>query len=263
MKITVLFTTYNWKEALELLLLSIFRQSLLPYEIVIADDGSTEDTRELIDRLRAKTSIPIQHIWHPDEGYRKTFILNKALKQVQGDYIIQVDGDMILHRHFVRDHNHFAKKNCFIRGYRIMLDPDETQKAFAEKQIDFPPTYDVRHSLRLAFHSLFLTRLCIDENRKMHKVFGLLGCNMSFWKEDALRLNGFDQDITGWGGEDTDFGVRLFNAGLSQRKLKYAAIQHHLYHIECSRDSYSSNKAVYDLSIEECRIACKNGLKKY
>ena len=85
MKSTLLLTTYNWKEALELLLLSTFRQSVLPFEIVIADDGSKEDTRELIDRMREKTEIPIQHIWHPDTGYRKSTILNKALLKAQGD----------------------------------------------------------------------------------------------------------------------------------------------------------------------------------
>ena len=124
MKISLLLTTYNWKEALELLLLSIFRQTELPFEIIIADDGSSDDTRELIDSMREMTSIPINHVWAPDEGFRRTAILNKALLQAQGDYISQVDGDVILHRKFIEDQRRCSAPGVFLRGYRVMMNEE-------------------------------------------------------------------------------------------------------------------------------------------
>ena len=262
MKITLLLATYNWKEALELLFISVFRQSVLPSEIVIADDGSREDTRELIDLLAKTTSTPIHHIWHPDEGHRKGIIMNKAIEKAQGEYIIQVDGDVVLHRNFIRDHLIFAQKGCFIRGYRIMLDEEQTMDSLREKRIDFPSPLDFRRLLRLSFNSILLTRFTLGENCDMENVYTLIGCNMSYWKEDVIRINGYDENICGWGGEDTEFAVRLYNIGLRQRKLKYAAIMHHLHHDELSRDRSSSNKKVYEITIEKGIKFCDNGICK-
>ena len=103
-KVSILVSTYNWPEALEFSLRSMFAQTILPDEIVIADDGSTQETKELIDKLRKETTIPIKHVWHEDKGFRKTIILNMAIAQITGDYILQVDGDVVLSPHFVSDH---------------------------------------------------------------------------------------------------------------------------------------------------------------
>ena len=78
MKTTLIISTYNWPEALKLVFESVLRQSILVDEIIIADDGSTETTRFLIDDYRDLFDIPIKHIWQDDLGFRKTIILNKA-----------------------------------------------------------------------------------------------------------------------------------------------------------------------------------------
>ena len=99
---SLILATYNWKEALELVLMSVMRQSVKPFEVIIADDGSREDTKALIDEYRKKFDIPLIHVWHEDKGFRLSEIRNKAIKQARGNYIIQIDGDTILHKDFVK-----------------------------------------------------------------------------------------------------------------------------------------------------------------
>ena len=128
MKTTLLITTYNRPDALELCLMSVLRQTHLPDEVLIADDGSTADTKELIDTYRTKFPIPVIHIWHEDKGFRRTVIFNRAFLVAKRDYIIQVDGDLILGRHFITDHINFAKEKCIAKGRRVCLSQKETDK---------------------------------------------------------------------------------------------------------------------------------------
>src|SRR6185437_1204228 len=112
-KIGLLISTYNWPEALELVFLSILGQARMPDEILIADDGSGDDTRKLIDSYREKFNIPIRHAWHEDNGFRKSIVLNKAVKLAESDYIIEIDGDIILDHRFIADHIKQAAKGFF------------------------------------------------------------------------------------------------------------------------------------------------------
>ena len=212
--------------------------------------------------MRALTTVPIVHLWHADDGFRKSIILNEALSKATGDYIIQVDGDVILHKHFVRDHAKFAEEGRYIRGYRIMLDAAQSTRALATKQLDFPIPLSSLVRNRSAFHSDLLTRLYFGDHQEMDTIHQVLGCNTSYWRKDAIVVNGFDEDILGWGGEDTDFAVRLVNSGLVQRRLKFAAIQRHLYHPERSRSVAEVNAMVYKTRRDRGIKTCANGLRK-
>ena len=117
----LLIATYNWTQALELVLESIALQSQLPTVVVIADDGSNQETKQLIDSYSNKIKVPILHIWQEDNGFRKSKILNKSVAQTQVDYIIQVDGDCILHPKFVEDHLANVKVNCYLYGTRVNI----------------------------------------------------------------------------------------------------------------------------------------------
>ena len=123
MKTSIIVSTYNWPQALQICLGSILKQTVLPDEIVIADDGSTGETRRLIEEMQDKSNVPIAHVWHEDTGFRRTTIMNKAIARASGDYILQVDGDVILSPHFVSDHLELAEKNYFVCGSRVKLTP--------------------------------------------------------------------------------------------------------------------------------------------
>lgn len=129
--------TYNWPEALELLLLSIKAQSYLPNEVIIADDGSGKETETLIKRMQIDFPVPLVHIWHEDIINRKPAIMNKAIAAAKHEYMIEIDGDIIMHRHFVKDHLDMAKKGLFLYGSRVTIKKDLLENLFENKQITF------------------------------------------------------------------------------------------------------------------------------
>ena len=258
---TILVSTYNWPEALELSIRSMQRQTVLPHEIVIADDGSSRETKELISRLKKECSIPIVHVWHPDEGFRKTMILNKAIAKVTGEYILQVDGDVILSRHFVSDHIELAERNHFVCGSRVKLNKEITQKIIAGG--DFPPRiWEMPLGFMAnSFRSRRLRRFMAK--RYARRIDHLRGCNMAFWREDAIRINGYNEDLQQWGHEDSEFAFRLHFAGVEKKALKGGGCVYHLHHNEFSKCNESLHRREVERVKSERLKWCNNGIDKY
>jgi len=256
---TLLISTYNWKEALELVLLSVLKQSHLPNEIIIADDGSTNDTKVLIDRFKQQFNIPIIHVWHEDVGFTKTVILNKALKKVTSDYIIQIDGDIILHKHFIKDHLNYAEESVYLFGSRISLKENYSKKVLLLKKIKFHWLNNGLLRKTRAIYFPFFNKQSKLETTISSK---LRGCNISYWKKDALQINGYNEDLIGWGYEDSEFAQRLLNLGVSALRIKHAAIQFHIYHKEAPKGNTKIGNRVIIKTHDEKIIKCKNGIIK-
>jgi len=260
METSLIIATYNWPEALELVLLSVLKQSHLPVEIIIADDGSTNATKEMIDSFKSKVSLEIKHIWHQDDGFQKTIILNKAIEVAKGDYIIQIDGDLILHTNFIKDHITSARKGQFIHGSRAFLNQQLTNSAFKNKNITFL-TLQKGISNRLnTIRSIFSSSILSKTNKSLK---GTRGCNFSFWKKDFLKVNGYNEDMTGWGKEDTELSVRLMNNGLQKYKLKFKAICYHLHHHISSRKKLNINNTILKETISTKKTRCNKGINQY
>lgn len=262
MLVSVLISTYNWKEALALCVRSVLRQTVRPAEIVIADDGSRDDTRATIEALRRETDIPIVHVWQEDCGFRKTEILNKAILKVSHPYIVQIDGDVVLERHFIEDHLEVAEKGCFVCGSRVGLKPEMTAR-FLREGVDFHPPF-LQLGLGYALNSLRIGPL----RRYLAPRFGqkdltrLRGCNMAFWREDLLRVNGYNEDLTMWGQEDTEIAYRLIHAGVRKKFLKAGGVEYHLYHTPASRANLDYHNAVLADVIARKLAWCENGIVK-
>src|SRR5512135_2579733 len=137
MKISVIFTTYNKPDYLRLCVLSFAQQSLLPSEVIVADDGSTEETGALIHEMKNRFSnlFTIKHVWHEDVGFRRSGILNKAAREASGDYLIFTDGDCMAHRHFVRSHVEYSHPSAVLGGRRIELGKELTERLLREGSI--------------------------------------------------------------------------------------------------------------------------------
>ena len=262
MLVSVLISTYNWPEALTLCVRSVLRQTVQPAQIVIADDGSRGDTREAIDRLRLETNIPIVHVWQEDRGFRKTEILNKAIQQVAHPYIIQIDGDVVLERHFIADHLEVARPGSFVCGSRVGLKPEMTAR-FLRQGVGFRPPF-LQLGLGYALNSLRIRPL----RRYLAARFGqkdlprLRGCNMAFWKDDLLRVNGYNEDLTMWGQEDTEIAYRLIHAGVCKRFLKAGGVEYHLWHKPASRANLDYHNTVLADVIARRLAWCPNGIVK-
>lgn len=259
LRTSLVIATYNWPKALDLVLKSVLRQSILPHEIVIADDGSTSDTKELIEEYQKVFTIPIRHFWHEDQGYTKTIILNKAMKTIESDYIIQIDGDVILHPRFIEDHLSWCKKDCWLQGSRVLLGPTISEEIQESGKIDFGPfEKDITNRLN-AVRSPLIRKLFYDKEAFNTET---RGCNMSYWANDFFKVNGFNEDIIGYSREDSELAARFTNNGIKKRKLKFSGLQYHIHHEFASRERSSQNISIEQQTIESGIKYCINGLEK-
>ena len=257
MKLTLIITTYNWPESLLLVIESIKRQTILPDEVIIADDGSTKETKDLINNFKKDTDLNIIHSWQEDMGFRAARSRNNAIFKSSGDYIVLIDGDTILHTNFVKDHIANAESGFFVQGSRVLLSEKQTKKALAEKIVNFPFFSSELKNRKNSIHSKLLS--LIFSNKKDH-LNGIKSCNMAFYRKDCLNINGFNNEFEGWGREDSEFVVRLINSGVKRKNVRFNAIQFHLWHNENSRMSLKRNDTMLDDAINNRIHWCENGI---
>ncbi len=263
MKTALLISTYNWPEALQLCLASLLSQTVYPDEILIADDGSGRDTGKLISEFKNTFGVPVKHIWHEDNGFQLSKIRNKAISECGSDYIVQIDGDIIMERHFIEDHICFAKRNSVVVGSRSSLSEAYTQTLLAKGELPRKRELDRNsnnffNSKRIPFLTPFLSYYhTLGKNKYYAK-----GCNMAFWMEDILAVNGYDESFVGWGREDSDLIVRLLTKGSYLRRLKMSAVQYHIYHQENDRYNEDVNDLLMKRRIEEGTWFADNGILK-
>ncbi|MDR1699036.1 MAG: glycosyltransferase family 2 protein [Prevotellaceae bacterium] len=260
--VSLVVSTYNNIPALELALKSIEKQSDMPKEIIIADDGSADDVRQFIDDFRQKTQLPIMHCRQEDKGFRLAAIRNKAIAMARYDYIIMTDGDIVLHRDFVKEHRRNAQKGYFLQGSRVMLSEELTRKMFLNKTLSasfFSKEIKNKHN---RLHIPFITFLFPPF--KILKFSKIKGCNASFWKSDLIKVNGYNESFVGWGSEDKELAVRLYSIGLKMKWLKCSAICYHLFHpLHVNEDLFEKNNRLLSQSIRENNQRCEVGIDQY
>ena len=234
--ISILLATYNWPQALKLCLESLATQTDRHFEIIIADDGSTEDTCELIDKLKLLHPIAITHLWQEDRGFRKTQILNRAIAAAQGDYLIFLDGDCIVQPDFVERHRALAQKGYLVTGSRVLLDENLTKQLLTWPQWNFKNFASNLLSYRLSggINKYWPLKIKLgDGSWRDYKAFvwrRIKGCNMACWKADAEAIQGFDESMTGWGHEDADFVFRLQRHQIKRKSGSWSTEVLHLFH---------------------------------
>ncbi|MCL2289671.1 MAG: glycosyltransferase family 2 protein [Bacteroidetes bacterium] len=259
--VALCITTYNSPNYLEVVLKSVLAQSTLPKEVIIADDGSGESTRLLVEQYKAIFPIPLLHCWHPDEGFRVAKIRNKAILVSQSDYLIFIDGDMALHPHFIRDHTKNYKPQYFTQGSRVLVSKEVSEQRLCSKNIHFyffsKGITNRINTLSVSWLSQIITPFY---GAKDHA--GVRSCNLAFWKQDAVAINGFNEDFEGWGREDSEFVVRLLNNGVKRQNLKLGGVGFHIWHPESSKQLLQKNQTLLDEAIIEEKKWCKNGLMK-
>lgn len=262
LSVSLIITTYNRPDALAAVLHSVKQQTVLPNEVLIADDGSTDETRQVIEKYQQNYPVVLKHIWRPDDGFRLAECRNRAIAAAQGDYLITIDGDMLLDPNFIADHIRVAQKGVFVQGSRVLLNADKTKELLQATDFSLPKWYQSgvmkrKSAWRLPFLSAIIAK------QKTQKLRGIRGCNHAFFREDALAINGFNNDFVGWGREDSEFVVRFFNNGGQRINLKFAAIAFHLYHQEQPRQSLAENDQRLTQAIEQRLTYCENGVSLF
>ncbi|MFL9837923.1 glycosyltransferase family 2 protein [Flavobacterium sp. ST-75] len=256
----LLLSTYNWPQALEVVFKSIKEQTVLPDEILIADDGSKNETKKLIDSFAAQINVPVKHFWQEDDGFRKSKILNKAVAGSTSGYIIQVDGDCILHRNFVEDHIKAARKGMYLYGARVNILESGVTQVLEDKVTSFGFSSKLIKNKTRSLHIPFLAGMY-----KPHKEYSdkFRGCNVSYWKSDFIAVNGYNEAFEGWGREDSDLVIRMGNNGVMAKRLRYAGIVFHIHHKINSRDNFETNDRIQQETIANKIVRCEQGVSQY
>ncbi|EAK7263571.1 glycosyltransferase [Campylobacter coli] len=244
----LIITTYNQKERLKLVLDSVKNLTFLPNEVLIADDGSKEDTARLIEKYQKDFPCSLKHIWQEDEGFRAAKSRNNAIKASKSEYIILIDGDMILEKDFVKNHLEFAKRKVILQGSRVILNKNESEEILKNNNYSLAfnkKGFKNQRSIFLAKCVYKFSKLTKKFFKKSQLVKGSKTCNMSFYKSDFEAIEGFNEKFIGWGREDSEFVARfLFNDGVFKR-LKFNALAYHIYHEENSKNMLEINHQIY------------------
>jgi len=275
-QIAVVITTYNNPKSLELCLMSFLNQTYKNFDLFLADDGSGDETRDLVTKFKRDYGFPVIHVWHPDEGYRKSKINNTVFRQLDPkkyQMVICVDHDVIVHPQFVEDHFKAHQEVGFtplmFMGRRVDLSEALTKKINTSNVLQFTSglqwelvesglkgeTKNVMRSLRLDAPAWVLKLL------KRDRVFDLLGSNFSISTQALMDVNGYNEDFKSYWGEDGDLFVRVRNSGVKcTGKIGYA-VQWHLYHdrLEETPEHIEMYRALLKNTDYK---RCKNGITK-
>lgn len=245
--VSLIISTYQRPEALDRVLASVAAQTVLPLQVLVADDGSGLPTAEVVERWRPVLGERLIHCWQPDEGFRLSASRNRAIRDAEGELLVFIDGDCLMRPDFVFEHQRLAERGFATAGNRVLLAESITKEIEAGR-ID---------PLRWGFGCWLRAWIKGEVNRP----WGLIRlpgqwwrrlkgkpwrhfktCNVALWREDMQQLNGFEEEIVGWGFEDTDLVLRWFNMGGRLKIGKFGTTVLHLWHPEAARHSMDANR---------------------
>jgi len=268
MRIAVIVTTYNSPAALAAVLDGYIAQDSHDFDLIVADDGSTGDTRRLIEGYAGRVPFPLNHVWQEDRGFRAAAIRNRALAATGADYVIFTDGDCIPSRNFVAQHRRLAEPGRYLSGNRVLLSARLTERVLRER---LPiQEWSGRQWLRAWFardakRIWPLLMLPDGAFRKLRprRWYGVKTCNLSAWRRDLLAVNGLDETYSGWGLEDSDLVIRLLHADVRHKSARFAAPVFHLWHRESDRGRLAENQRLLDDLMASRRTRAPLGVDQY
>ena len=259
--ISVIIAVYKNVKALDFIFQSLSLQSFQDFEVLVAEDGQDEAMRLLIEQSHGRYNFSIKHYSHVDIGFRKIIIGNEAIRNAQGEYVIFIDGDCILHPRFLEEYHKAMKPGAFFFGRRVLLGPKITKTFYAQTLMKIPSFFtllfsdstQVREALYLPF---------VSPKEKVNRE--IWGCNWGVSKQHLFDVNGFDEEyVLPCFGEDLDIDWRLSSLGLKRYSLKNKAIQYHLYHpLIWDENIESRGRKLYEQKRDDGFARCLNGIEK-
>ena len=231
--LTLVISVYQRARILELIFQSLENQTWTDFEVVLADDGSDASVAEIVRRWESRFRHPVRHVWQENIGFRKTVIVNRAVAESAAEHLVFIDGDCILHHRFLERHHARRRPHHVLSGRRVMLDIELTARL----------TLDDVRTLRIEHPSFWWRHAKAHDRRNglyapalygwrggWSREYAILGSNFSLFRDDFLRVNGYDEGILGRGMEDINLRTRLLNAGFAVRSISQEALQYHCEH---------------------------------
>jgi glycosyltransferase involved in cell wall biosynthesis len=255
--VTLIINTYNQPEYLARVLRAVAGQRDVPDEVILADDGSGEETRRVFGQWAAAQSFGARHVWQEKDGFRRSRILNAAIAQAQGEYLIFLDGDTIPHPRFVGDHRSHARRRYYLQGHRVLV-TERASTVFGVGNFSADRQKAFLAGDLLGIKHIF--RWPIALRRVKPNYDGVRGCNLSAWRKELAEINGYSEDYIGWGCEDLDLALRLINSGVKRLDVRGQALCYHLWHPKLDRSNLAANEKLLFETAAGKSTTCERGL---
>jgi glycosyltransferase involved in cell wall biosynthesis len=253
----LIVNTFNQPEYLGRVLRAISKLTHSPQEVLLADDGSEDETRQVFNSWAKAQSFRAEHVWQEHQGFRRARILNEAIARARNKYLVFLDGDTIPHPQFVSDHATLAQDGAFVQGHRALVERKAAeyfgrQEFFAERRraVWQWQLRGLKHGLRWPW----------PLRRARRDLRGVRGCNLAIWRADLVRVNGYNEAFEGWGREDSELALRLMNSGLRRLDVRGWALCYHLWHAPASRTELNRNDELLEQAKREGSKWCELGL---
>jgi glycosyltransferase involved in cell wall biosynthesis len=257
MRLSLVVLTCNRPDALELVLRGIARQRVAPFEVIVTEDGASLETFACIETVRAGFPAPLVHLTQERQGRRASAARNRGIAAARGEYLVFLDGDMVPGPDFVADHAVFARRGCYAQGSRVLLPDALTRELLRSRRLDVSFFEAGLERRRHLLRSSLLRELWGRRHRRRH---GSKSCNFAFWRDDLVKLNGFEEGMRGWGLEDAELVQRAFHLGLVRRDLRMGAVALHLWHPPAALVDENPNWDVVHEVERTRRVRCLRGL---
>lgn len=260
MTLSLVINTFNQPDYLARVLNAVSRQRVSPDEVLLADDGSANETKMVFNQWRTAQSFRCEHVWQEHQGFRRARILNQAIALTRGDYLIFLDGDTVPHPGFMADHRALARPSQFVQGHRALIERRAATEfglhKFGRDRLNALCQFQLR-GLKHAYRWPWPLR------RIRRDLQGVRGCNLAIWRSDLVRVNGYNEAFVGWGSEDSELALRLMNSGVCRLDVRGWALCYHLWHPPASRDELAGNNERLARAIREKTVRCEQGLDRY
>ena len=260
--ISVILPTYNAVRPLMVSLRSLAKQTYLGFEVVVADDGSTAETGDVIKEMAKDLPFDVCHVRQDDDGFRLARARNLAIARSQGDYIILIDGDCFVLPDFIARHRTLAERNWFVSGKRSWLRKHCTDRCLGHELHASRPKWLMRALFNQATRPFQFIPLPNGRwrYRRSHDWRGVQTCNLAVWRRDLVAVNGFDNRYRGHGLEDSDFVMRLIRNGTLRKMGDHSSPVLHLWHEKHSHEEGSPNQRLFNDLLESERVFAEDGL---
>lgn len=258
--VALIINTYDQPDYLRRVLRAVSVQVSPPSEVLLADDGSDERTAQVFKEWASAQAGRGEHVWQAHDGFRRSRILNEAISRASSQYVVFLDGDTVPHPRFIADHQELAQPERFVQGHRALIGR-RAARTFGEG--DFRK--ERRQALfggdvsgwKHAFHwPVPLRRVRLD-------LRGVRGCNLGIWRDHLSTVNGYNEEFTGWGREDSELAVRLTNSGVLRMDVRGWALCYHLWHPPLARAQLATNDQLLAAAVAEGKKRCRLGLNQH
>jgi glycosyltransferase involved in cell wall biosynthesis len=258
--IALIINTYNAPDYLSRVLKAVSRQTLFPEEVLLADDGSGEETREVFAHWAARQSFRTEHVRQKNEGFRRSRILNQAIAKTKSAYLVFLDGDTIPHPEFIADHRGIAREGFLVQGHRALLGQAASRwfglgdyKADRRRALCTLQIEGWKHAFRWPWPQI----------RIRSDLRGIRGCNLAIWRADMVCVNGYNEAFIGWGREDSELVIRLLHCGIRRLDVRGRASCTHLWHAPASRQGLAANEQALESALASKARTCATGLSQH